>query len=499
MPRQGQSVESCIILEWKKQEGDAVVAGEILCEVETDKATFEVESPADGVLLQRLYAEGDEVPVLERIAYVGAEGETVATGREPDGDRGESGEKSLPPVEPTGVADSTAAGGEATSGAGAGAQAARQADAETRPEATAAAATPDSETREPQAGGPEDRGRVFISPRARERAERAGVPVELLIGSGPGGRIIERDVDAALAAGRVATRSAADGAAARSGRPEIEAAAGSGIGGRVTTADHPVAAGAGEADRASGAERAAAEGVAGRETSEQRLTGVRKRIAERMLESVQGSAQLTLHASADARALLAYRSKLKAAGERYASITINDLVLFAVARVLPHHRGLNGTLEGETLRSFGAVHLGMAVDTPRGLMVPVIRDADLLSPASISGEARRLAAACRDGGITPDELSGGTFSVTNLGSLGIEVFTPVLNPPQVAILGVCSVEPKPVYAADGEVEHIASMGLSLTIDHRVVDGAPAARFLQALGKALGSFEVLLSGAGPGEE
>ncbi len=478
MPRQGQSVESCIILEWKKQEGDAVTAGEVLCEVETDKATFEVESPADGVLLQRLYADGDEVPVLERIAYVGAEGETVAAGQEPAGDRDEDREVVGSSDEPAGAGDSAAG---------------------TRPEAAAAAATPDSETREPQAGRPEGRGRVFISPRARDRAERAGVPVELLTGSGPGGRIIERDLDSALAAGTVATRSAADGVAARSGRPEIEASAGTGIGGRVTSADRAGAVGAGGSDRTSGAARTAAEGAAGRETSEQRLTGVRKRIAERMLESVQGSAQLTLHTSADARALLAYRSKLKAAGEPYASITINDLVLFAVARVLPHHRGLNGTLEGETLRSFGAVHLGMAVDTPRGLMVPVIRDADLLSPASISSEARRLAAACRDGGITPDELSGGTFSVTNLGSLGIEVFTPVLNPPQIAILGVCSVEPKPVYAADGEVEHIASMGLSLTIDHRVVDGAPAARFLQALGKALGSFEVLLSGAEPVEE
>lgn len=477
MPRQGQSVESCIIVEWKKQEGDRVTTGEPICEVETDKATFEVESPADGVLLKRLYSDGDEVPVLERIAFVGSEGEAL---------------------DKAAAEASGGAAGPETETAAAPEEEARPAMTVEADQAAAGAAISRQET--PAATAGEGGRRVFISPRARERAQRSGVPVEQLSGTGPGGRIIERDIDAALVSGQVATRAAAaQGRAADASATAV----GTGIGGRVTTTDRaaqagPVhEAGATAASAAAGGDRArrAAASARDRSTAEQKLTGVRKRIAERMLGSVQGSAQLTLHSSADARALQVYRRRLKDAGVPFAGITVNDLVLYAVSRVLPNHLSLNATLEGEDLRTHGAVHLGMAVDTPRGLMVPVIRDADLLSLALISSEAQRLAAACRDGRINPDELSGGSFSITNLGSLGIEVFTPVLNPPQVAILGVCSIQPKPVFSAEGDVEHIPSIGLSLTIDHRVVDGVPAARFLHELGESLKSFELLLSDAG----
>jgi pyruvate dehydrogenase E2 component (dihydrolipoamide acetyltransferase) len=172
-------------------------------------------------------------------------------------------------------------------------------------------------------------------------------------------------------------------------------------------------------------------------------------------------------------------------------ITINDLILFVVSRTLPQHPHLNALFSDDTIFQHKNVHLGLAVDTPRGLMVPVIRQANILSLKQISEEARRLASACVEGKIAPDELTGGTFTVTNLGSFGIESFTPVLNPPQVGILGLGNVNLKPV-EVDGEVQFIPHLGLSLTINHQVVDGAPAARFLQALSQGVAQFELLLA-------
>jgi pyruvate dehydrogenase E2 component (dihydrolipoamide acetyltransferase) len=218
------------------------------------------------------------------------------------------------------------------------------------------------------------------------------------------------------------------------------------------------------------------------------VSGIRKVIAERMHASLASTAQLTMNAAADARAVLAYRKKLKASeDENLASISINDLVLFATSRVVAEHQFVNATFADGTINEFAQVDLGFAVDTPRGLMVPVIRAAEQRSLAGIAAEAHRLAAACLDGSIKPDELGGGTFTVTNLGAFGIESFTPVLNVPQVAILGVCAVTQRPT--ADGLVPH---MGLSLTVDHQVVDGAPAARFLQAVGRAIGEFDLTLA-------
>jgi pyruvate dehydrogenase E2 component (dihydrolipoamide acetyltransferase) len=173
-------------------------------------------------------------------------------------------------------------------------------------------------------------------------------------------------------------------------------------------------------------------------------------------------------------------------------VTINDMVLFAVSRALASHRDLNAHFLGDTIRQFDDVHLAFAVDTPRGLMVPVIRGAGGRGLRSISEEARRLGEGCRKGGVKPDELSGGTFTVTNLGGLGIESFTPVLNTPQVAILGVSAIVPRPVLAADGKAGFVPHIGLSLTINHQVVDGAPGARFLQTLADAIARFDYLLA-------
>jgi pyruvate dehydrogenase E2 component (dihydrolipoamide acetyltransferase) len=223
------------------------------------------------------------------------------------------------------------------------------------------------------------------------------------------------------------------------------------------------------------------------------VKGVRKIIANRTLESLQTTAQLTLNTTAEVRAMLAYRQRLKQSAEGLGlqAVSLNDLILFAVSRTLPQFPALNALFEGETIAQYQQVHLGFAVDTPRGLLVPVIRQANSLSLKQISHEARRLATACVENRITPAEMQGGTFTVTNLGSFGIESFTPVLNPPQVGILGVGNVNLKPVEVG-GQVEFIPHLGLSLTINHQVVDGAPAARFLQTLSRGLAEFEMLLA-------
>lgn len=420
LPKQGNTVESCIIVQWKMNEGDAVKTGDVLMEVETDKATMDVESTADGVLLKRLVAEGDDVPVLSPVAIVGEEGESV---------------------------DETAGGGTTTAG-----------EPPAQPaEAPAPAPSPAPEAA--SAGGDASparrrRGGAKISPRARRLAKTRDVDYEGITGSGPGGRIMVRDVEAALEAGTAAP---------------------AGAGGQAATGGA----------RATGAEIAAA-GVA----SETPVKGVRKLIAERMHASLASTAQLTMDASADARALLAYRKRLKSAdAERLQSVSINDLVLYATSRVLREHPELNATFADGVIRTYEQVDLGFAVDTPRGLMVPVVRGADRRSLVDLAEEAHRLAKGCLEGGITPDEFSGGTFSVTNLGTFGIERFTPVLNPPQVAILGVCAITQRP--APDGE-GFIPMIGLSLTIDHQVVDGAPAARFLQALGRAISQIDLTLA-------
>jgi pyruvate dehydrogenase E2 component (dihydrolipoamide acetyltransferase) len=221
------------------------------------------------------------------------------------------------------------------------------------------------------------------------------------------------------------------------------------------------------------------------------IKGVRKVIADRMLESLLTTAQLTLNASADARNLLAYRKRLKNSPEDLGlqNITINDILLFAVSRALSQYSALNAQFQGGTISQYKNVQLACAVDTPRGLVVPVIRNANTLSLKQIAYESKRLAEACLEGTITPDELNGGTFTVTNLGNLGIESFTPILNLPQVGILGVGNINLKPV-GLDGDVEFIPHLGLSLTINHQVVDGAPAARFLQTLSQMLADIDLL---------
>lgn len=289
-------------------------------------------------------------------------------------------------------------------------------------------------------------GRLAISPRARLLAEKAGVDASLATPTGAEGRICEADIRTLIA-------------------NPVEAAPA-----------EPVAA--------------AAAPVASYE--DEKLTGIRKSIAKAMVNSLSSMAQLTNNASFDATEIVSFRKKLKANAELMGlgNITLNDIVLYAVSRTLKNHRTLNANMvDDTTLRCFNGVHLGVAVDTDRGLMVPTIFDADKKSLSEISAEVKALAAECQAGSINPDKLKGASFTVSNLGAFGVESFTPVINPPQTGILGVGTISTK-VRMKNGELEGYQSMGLSLTYDHRVVDGAPAAKFLQELCRNLENFSLL---------
>ena len=435
MPQLGNSVESCIIVEWMIAEGDTVSVDQTLASIETDKSTMEVPSTAEGTVLKLLWEEGDEVPVKDPLIIVGEPGEDIS-GLVPGGDAA--------PAEADAPAEQAAA-----------------------PEAAAPAFAT-------------ERATGAVSPRARALAASNGVDASAITeGSGPHGRVIERDVAAAIAAGPVLT------SAARAAG--VSATEGTGIGGRVSVAD------AGRTPEAAPAAAVAAPAGAdypGASTSAP-LKGVRKVVAKRMMESLTSTAQLTLNTTANAAGILAMRKKVKNADEALGlnKITLNDLVCFAVSRTLLKYPVFNAHLEDGVLTQFEQVHLGFACDTPRGLLVPVIRSAQALGLKAFSDEAKRLAGGAIDGSLSPDFLSGGTFTVSNIGSFGIETFTPVINLPQTAILGVGAITPRPTVAADGSIGVEQRLNLSLTIDHQVIDGADGARFLRDLVAAIENIDV----------
>jgi pyruvate dehydrogenase E2 component (dihydrolipoamide acetyltransferase) len=313
-----------------------------------------------------------------------------------------------------------------------------------------------------------------ISPRARHAADAAGLDLAAIAGSGPGGRVVERDVREELAGREPLTRVARDRIMARR--------EGTGIGGHVRESDLATARPAVPAPDYS----------ALGPSKDVPVKGIRKAIAARLLHSVRTTAQVTLHATADASALRAARARLKTDAQTY-GVTINDLVMHTVVRVLAKFPSLNAYFLGDRIAEFEQVHLGVAVQTPRGLLAPVIRRAEALSLIELSAEGKRLAQACLDGAAKPQELTGATFTVTNLGPQGVEFFTPILNPPEVAILGVGGIVVRPVEGPGG-LRFVPHLGLSLTFDHQALDGHGAAVFLEALGEAIARIDVGASGA-----
>ena len=465
MPRQGQSVESCIIGAWHKQKGDKVSIGDVLFTYETDKATFEEEAKAEGVMLELFFEEGDEVQCLETVCVIGSEGESfdelrpasTAPAKEADThqashDFGTSGQNES---------------GQGVSGAGAfepGTGIEYETGADTGHDSAA------------------ESYEMRISPRARLLAEKTGADIGKAVPTGANGRVMEKDIQKVIQDGHIATK-AAQNTYSSGGNGQID---GTGIGGRVTTFDVER-----RTDKRS--ELSSAPHIRNSATvpntpdcEDIKLTGIRKVIAKTMLASLSNSAQLTQHSSFDATDIFSFRKKLKAfdGDETLAGITVTDIIVYAVSRVLLKHKSINAHFLGDKITLFNNAHVGVATDTPRGLLVPTIFNANTMSLTEISVHAKSLFEKCRQGSIDPGLLKGGTFTVSNLGGLGVEMFTPVLNPPQTGLLGVCSAVER---TKDGKP--YKAIGLSVTYDHQALDGADAARFAMDLIQYLESFSL----------
>jgi pyruvate dehydrogenase E2 component (dihydrolipoamide acetyltransferase) len=419
VPKLGNTVEECLISKWRKRKGERVSAGEVVVDIETDKATFEVPAPSDGTVLATFFDEGVLVPVFTNLFVLGEPGEN------PDSFRPQGAATPVPAV----------------------ASEAAPAAAPEAPAAGRVAATP----------APSGPAGAF-SPRARRFAEEHGFHPAAVAGSGPGGRVLEEDLRKLYHSGQrtssLAQKQIQEGMVAEG--------EGSGTGGMILSGDLvPPAA---------------------------RISGIREKIARRMRESLAGTAQYTLTASANAGGLLLVRAKVKAS-KGVADININDLVTFCTIQALLEVPDLNVEFIDGSIHRHAEVHIGFACDTPRGLMVPVVRNAHKLTAGELSLRMKELSGQAVKGAISPDDLSGATFTLSNLGSFGIESFTPLLNPPQVAILGVNTIQLKPV-RREGRIEFIDSIGLSLTLDHQIIDGAPGARFLKVVREKIENVESL---------
>jgi len=316
----------------------------------------------------------------------------------------------------------------------------------------------------------------FVSPRAKNLAAKEAVDASQLTGTGPNGRVIEKDIQAVLENRPKMTPLAKKIAAEEGVQPQ---GAGTGLAGTAKSTDLIPAV---------------SNTVYGTDFEDKKISNMRKIIAKAMYSSLQNSAQLTHHLGADARQIMSLRKKAKKAfeaGTLSANLTINDFVCFAVIKALKKFPNVNSQFLGDTMRLFNKVHLGLAVDTDRGLMVPVVRNADDLSIIGLANQLKEIANGCRKGGINPEILSAeaGTFTVSNLGNYGVEMFTPVINLPQSAILGVNTIVPRPKDLGDGVYAFVPYIGLSLTYDHRSLDGGEATRFLKQIAIEIENLEM----------
>jgi pyruvate dehydrogenase E2 component (dihydrolipoamide acetyltransferase) len=399
MPKQGQSVETCIITKWYKNKGDKISSGDILFSYETDKASFDLESPVEGILLDLFFAEGAEVPVLVNVAVIGNIGESTEV---------------FNPASSISKVSTASINTEAL-------------------ETVKAVKVIEAQN--------DDDSKIRISPRAKRMAENKGINFKELQGSGPNGRIITRDIENISSVTTGVTR------------------------------------------------KIQSEGV---EFTEQPLSNVRKLIAKAMHASLQNSAQLTHHMSADVRTLLEARQKIKNSllkDINQQDITLNDMVCWCVIRALEKFPEANSHFLEDSIKTFYKVHLGLAVDTPRGLMVPTVRNASDLNLVNLSKRLKSFAEDCRKGSINPEliQSTSATFTVSNLGNYGVEMFTPVVNLPQVAILGVCTIINRPANLGNNTFGFVPYIGLSLTYDHRAIDGGPATLFLKEIKEQIEAF------------
>ncbi len=540
MPKQGITVESCILTKWNVKVGDSVKVGDVLFSFETDKSSIDYISEVEGEVLALFCEEGDEVPVLTNVMAIGKKGEDVSS-LAPNGSAPAATEvkaetpapaaekaasapvipadiKATPVAMPKSgitvesciltkwnvkVGDTVKVGdvlfsyetdkssfdlqsevaGEVLAtffnegdeipvgtnvlaigehGVDASCFAPNgSAPAAAEVKAPIAAETASAETaasaKSAQAAN-KDGDRIFASPRAKNLANKLGVSLADAEASGPNGRIIERDIRAA------------------SVNPKSH-----------ETAAQPAA-------QTTAPAKSAAETADVKAYKDEKMSNIRKVIAKNMVASLSTMAQLTHTLSFDCTNVMAFRKYLKDNAEKLKlpNITVNNIIVFAVSRVIKNHRDLNANLiNGDTMRYFEHVNVGIATDTPRGLLVPTLFGADLMSLSEIAAKSKKLSQDAIDGKIAPELLTGGSFTVSNVGTMGIESFTPVVNPPQTGILGVNTLETRVKLGKNGEIIPYTAMSLSLSYDHRALDGAPASRFLKELKEYLENFSFNL--------
>lgn len=541
MPKQGITVESCILTKWNVKVGDKVKVGDVLFSFETDKSSIDYISEAEGEVLALFCEEGDEVPVLTNVMAIGKKGEDfsslVPNGASAPAATEVKAEAPAPaekktasaPVIPADIKATPVAmpksgitvesciltkwnvkvgdtvkvgdvlfsyetdkssfdlqsevagevlatffneGDEIPVGTNVLAVGEHGVDAScfapngSTPAAAEVKAPLAAETASAGAAAPtksaqtanKDGDRIFASPRAKNLANKLGVSLTDASATGPNGRIIERDIREA------------------SVNPKSHEAS------NQTSA------------QATTPEKSAAETADVRAYKDEKMSNIRKVIAKNMVASLSTMAQLTHTLSFDCTNVMAFRKYLKDNAEKLKlpNVTVNNIIVFAVSRVIKNHKDLNANLiNGDTMRYFEHVNVGIATDTPRGLLVPTLFGADLMSLSEIAAKSKKLSQDAIDGKISPELLTGGSFTVSNVGTMGIESFTPVVNPPQTGILGVNTLETRVKLGKNGEIVPYTAMSLSLSYDHRALDGAPASRFLKELKEYLENFSFNL--------
>ena len=425
MPKWGLTMKEGKVSKWFKNEGDSIQKGEDLFEVETEKITNKVESTGSGILFQIVVPVGTKVPVGTILAVIEEPGEQL---------------ERIEGIQIGEVAEDIA------------------------------------ESKEGRVGAerPEKKKFVPASPAARRLAKELGIDLSLVQGTGPKGRIIEADVTKYHEEGpppRKITPLAAE--MARQEGLDISTIIGTGEGGKITKEDVKRELEARPREK----EEKPVQSIP--------LAGMRKAIADNMYASLQNTAQLTVFTEVDVTGMVRFRDLVQEEYKKDESVKVsfNDIIILATSRALKRFPIMNSALVGDEILLHDAVHMGIAVSIEEGLIVPVLRDADKKNLLDIACEARELARKAREGTLTVDEVTGGTFTISNVSMLEIDGFTPILRPPETGILGVGRVKEKPV-VSDGEINIGSMMFLSLTFDHRVLDGAPAMVFLQTVARYL---------------
>ena len=455
MPKLSDTMTEGTLVSWKKKVGDEVTAGEVLAEIETDKATMEWEASDDGILQKIYVEEGGKVNVGDRIAFIGEEGEKAEATDEPEEAEEAAPADDEPEPETKEIEERDEATGEEEEPEEAPAKKkAKPVEADVSSAKTAAAKEPTAKAKDPEpkeepepekAAAPASGQRIKVSPLARKIAAEKKIDLTSLKGTGPGGRIVQKDVEAA------------------------------------PTSDKPVA------------KKAAAPSISAGESARINLTGMRKVIADRLVTSLGPVPHFYLNIEINADPLMRVRAELKSGGDDddATKITVNDFILKGAVAAALREPKVNAAFDGDAIIHYGDINLAVAVAIDEGLVTPVIKAAQNKSLREISAEVKDLAHRARNKRMKPEEFQGGTVTVSNLGSYGIDYFSAIINPPQAIILSIGAIVKKPIVNEDDEIVPGYRMKIGMSCDHRVVDGAIGANYLKALRQFLENPSLLL--------